>query len=112
MSKQLGGLNAWLIQRASAVYIAVFILCWGFATLLWDYAGSYRQWHALWSSPFVNLATLLFFVALLLHAWVGIRDVILDYIKPFAIRLSALMLLATALIICGLWVLRVLFNAL
>ena len=55
--------------------------------------------------------TLLFVAALLIHAWVGIRDIILDYVHPFGARLVVLSLFALMLITSGLWAARVLFNA-
>ena len=31
---------------------------------------------------------MLFFAALLYHAWVGMRDILMDYVKPTGIRLA------------------------
>lgn len=106
----MGGLKAWLVQRVSAVYLAGFLVYFLLYLLL---AGphSYAEWSAWMGSGAMSLATALFFVALLAHAWVGIRDVLLDYIKPFALRLSLLVLLALALLLMGLWVIKVLFMA-
>jgi succinate dehydrogenase / fumarate reductase membrane anchor subunit len=42
-------------------------------------------------------------VALLAHAWVGVRDVVLDYIGPLALRLAVLALAAAGLVLLGLW---------
>ena len=36
----------------------------------------------------MRVATLLAMLALIYHAWVGIRDVLMDYIKPTWMRLS------------------------
>ena len=48
-----------------------------------------------------------FGAALLAHAWVGLRDVILDYVRPAALRLSLLGLLALALATLGVWFIRI-----
>ena len=56
----------------------------------------------------VLVAIGLFFVALLLHAWVGLRDVELDYVKPLALRVGVLTVLAFGLAGLGLWILRIL----
>lgn len=50
-----------------------------------------------------------FFAALLAHAWIGVRDVILDYVHPVAIRFFALAVLALGLTGAGFWVIHVLW---
>ena len=51
----------------------------------------------------MGIATLVFVVAILLHAWVGIRDVIIDYVWHAAARVTVLSLVALGLVACGLW---------
>ncbi len=105
----MSGLNAWLLQRISAVYLAGFLVYF-LVTLLACAPESYADWHDWMSSIPMALATTLFFIALLSHAWVGMRDVLLDYVKPFALRLSMLVLLAVGLVVMGLWVVRILLT--
>jgi succinate dehydrogenase / fumarate reductase membrane anchor subunit len=61
--------------------------------------------------PLVSLATLLFFASLLLHAWVGIRDVIIDYVHPTAIRVSVLTVIGFGLVGCAAWALKIIILA-
>lgn len=110
MSWRMSGLKAWLLQRVSAVYLGAFLVYFLFS-LLFAAPQSYAAWHGWMSSGVMSLATALFFVALLAHAWVGIRDVMLDYIKPFALRLTLLVLLAVALTLMALWIIRILLSA-
>lgn len=102
-------MKAWLLQRLSAVYMAVFLVYF-IAVLLFFSPHSYDEWQGWMRSTPMALATTLFFVALLAHAWVGMRDVFLDYLKPFPLRLVLLNLLALGLIIMALWVVRVLLT--
>ena len=53
----------------------------------------------------------LIFVALLFHAWVGVRDVLMDYVSPIAIRASLLTLVSLTLLACGLWAAQILILA-
>jgi len=103
------GLRSWMIQRLSAVYLAVFFPV-ALIALAIQAPGSYRQWHDWLAQPAVNVAAGLFFLCLLLHAWVGIRDVILDYVKPFAVRLVVLVVIGFTWLAMGLWVLRSLMQ--
>lgn len=103
MSMVLSGLTAWLVQRLSAIYLLLYSLIamfWLVSTPALDFA----SWHALFAQPLVAIATAMFILALLLHTWVGIRDVILDYAGHFAaIRLILLALLGAWLIVLGIW---------
>lgn len=105
--RTITGLRAWLVQRWSAVYMLLFIVFLLFHFLL-DSPHSYQAWHDWMSNPGVSIATSVFFAALLLHAWVGVRDVIMDYVHPVAFRVSILTLLGSGLLAIGVWVLRIL----
>ena len=112
MSRQLSGLRAWVVQRLSALYIGLFLITAGIIILIKGTPDSYSDWNALWSTPSLNLAMQVFIIALLLHAWVGMRDVILDYVHPDALRFALLSFFALGLLTSGLWASRILFNLL
>ena len=107
MTARSQGLRAWLLQRLSAVYLAVFII-----VVLLRFVSSppqsYQEWQSWITQPTISIATAIFFMALLLHAWVGLRDVFIDYVSPFAIRFVLLVLLALGLVGMGLWAVRIL----
>jgi succinate dehydrogenase membrane anchor subunit len=100
----LTGLRAWLVQRATAVYLLGFILFF-IAHFLFAAPADYAAWRTFVAQGFVSLLVVTAFVALLLHAWIGLRDVMLDYVKPVVLRAVALPLVAGGLIAVGLWVL-------
>ncbi len=102
MKGPLTGLRSWLTQRATAVYLAGFSL-FLLTHLLWDRPVTFDAWRNWVLSPGVRVTMALFFIALLLHAWVGVRDVILDYVNPLAIRLSLLAILASGLLATAIW---------
>ena len=103
------GLPAWRVQRASAVYMLVFI-AYLLAHFAFDPPDSFGSWRGWVASPGVSLATGAFFCALLAHAWVGVRDVILDYVRPVTARAPALAVLAAALIAIAAWVALILLR--
>ena len=110
MSRHTHGLRTWLLQRVSAVYLALFLLYVIFHSLRHG-AHSYVQWQAWLTSPLMYVATAGFIIALMAHAWVGMRDVILDYVKPVGMRLVVLSLIGLLLAGSGLWALRSLMLA-
>lgn len=87
------GLCDWLVQRFSALYMVCFLVGL-FAFFLTHPSLSYAEWHALFSGVLIKTLTLLFFVSLLLHAWVGIWTVLTDYVSCGCLRvfLEALVL--------------------
>lgn len=101
------GLKAWLFQRLSALYIAVFLIA-AVLRFVMQPPRSYEQWHGWITDPVMTIATAIFFWALLVHAWVGLRDVIIDYVDAFAARFVLLGLLGLTLAGLGLWVARLL----
>jgi succinate dehydrogenase / fumarate reductase membrane anchor subunit len=107
--KALTGLRAWLLQRISAVYMLLFIVFF-LSHFVVDPPHSYLVWRSWMISPGVSIATFVFFAALSLHAWVGVRDVLLDYVHPLALRVSALAFLGIGLMALAGWVMRILLK--
>jgi len=110
MSRQASGLRAWIFQRVTAIFLLLY-----FPYLLLAFAfrapANHAELVAWLNQPLVGIGFLLFVGALLLHAWVGVRDAIIDYVHPLGIRVTALTLLALALMGCGLWALKVVVLA-
>ena len=80
------GLGDWLLQRLTAVVMAAYTV--GFAVCLaWHAPSSYAEWKSIFANPVGRLSTMLFIAALLYHAWVGMRDIVMDYVKPAGVRL-------------------------
>jgi succinate dehydrogenase / fumarate reductase membrane anchor subunit len=102
------GLRAWLVQRLSALFMLGFLV-FLLMHFLFDPPRSYLAWHDWVRSRGVSLSALIFFAALLLHAWVGLRDVVLDYVRPAAARVAVFALLSLVLTAQGLWVARMLW---
>ena len=106
----LSGQRAWLLQRITAVYLGVFtVLMLGY--FVFFPPADHALWIAFVGHPVVGLLTALGVLALLLHVWIGLRDVIMDYVHPFGIRLTVLILSATGLLVLGLWAFAILFKA-
>lgn len=101
------GLAEWVLQRLSAIYLAGFLL-WLVLHFLLTPAPEYIVWKAWFALGSVRLAFALFFVSILIHAWVGMRSVFLDYLKPFWLRFTVQMFLGFGLLSLGLWAAQIL----
>ena len=80
------GLRDWIAQRATAVVMAVFTV-----VLLVLFLGaaefSYEAWAGLFAQQWFKIFAFVTFMSLYYHAWVGVRDIWMDYVKPVAVRL-------------------------
>ncbi len=108
MTRRVSGFRAWVLQRISALYLGLYILF-----LIWHFMfsapASFTEWREWVAEPINNLSLLFFAFFLLLHAWIGTRDIFIDYINPLLIRVFLLTLLAIGLIGSGLWTAKYLF---
>jgi succinate dehydrogenase / fumarate reductase membrane anchor subunit len=110
MTRPVHGLRAWALQRLSAVYLFAFVIY-----LLTHFAISppadYAAWRAWVAQPAVGVAFALCFMMLLVHAWVGMRDVLMDYARPVGLRAVLLVAVGFGLLLCGVWAARILVLA-
>ncbi|ABA58925.1 succinate dehydrogenase, hydrophobic membrane anchor protein [Nitrosococcus oceani] len=103
------GLRAWLVQRGTAVIMLVLLLFF-LARLMQGSFKTYEAWREWISDPLVSIMVALFFGVLLLHSWVGLRDIILDYVRPVSLRLFAHSLIVVVYSGIGFWVIRILLR--
>ena len=103
----LEGLRPWVIQRVSAVYMVLFILYAAYCFFSADVI-AFEAWRQWLYNPFNTTVVGIFVIAVLFHAWIGMRDVVLDYVHNIMLRIFILALMVGVLIGSGLWVFRIL----
>lgn len=100
------GLRDWLAQRVTATLMALYTLAF-LALLLWRKPVGHVGWQEMFAPQWIKLATLTFIACLLYHAWVGVRDIWMDYVKPTGLRLVLQVGTIVWLAACGVWALRI-----
>ena len=103
------GFRDWLAQRVTAVILLVYTLIL-LGAVVFTAELSYGVWAGLFAQAWMKVATLLAVVALIWHAWVGIRDIYMDYIKPTGVRLFLQVLTVLALVAYALWAVIILWR--
>ncbi|OGS82807.1 MAG: succinate dehydrogenase, hydrophobic membrane anchor protein [Gallionellales bacterium GWA2_59_43] len=103
------GLRDWLVQRVTAVVMALYCVVLAGWLLSQPYL-NYDVWTALYSSQWMRIFTLLFLLSLFWHAWIGVRDVVMDYVKPAGVRLAIHVLVILALIVYSIWSVQILWG--
>jgi succinate dehydrogenase membrane anchor subunit len=103
------GLGSWLAQRVTAIVMAVYSVIL-LVVFLREGPISYAVWRDLFSQGWMRVGTLLFAVSLVWHAWVGARDILMDYARPEGLRLALQVI--TILILAGYlgWTVQILWR--
>jgi len=86
------GLKEWVAQRITAVIMAVYTIGL-FLAVLFTPDLDYAKWVGFFnftvlSFPLGKILALLAILSLCYHAYIGIRDIWMDYVKPTGIRLT------------------------
>ena len=103
------GLRDWLAQRVTAAVMAVYSLIVA-VVLLSGQPISYAVWRDLFAQGWMRVATLLFAASLAWHAWVGMRDIFMDYVKPTGLRLALQVLTVVLLAVYLGWTVQILWR--
>ncbi|MBI1395922.1 MAG: succinate dehydrogenase, hydrophobic membrane anchor protein [Betaproteobacteria bacterium] len=103
------GLRDWLVQRVTAVVMAVYAVVL-FLVLLTQRPSGFEAWKALFACQWMRLATLLFLLSLFWHAWVGMRDILMDYVHATGARLVLQVGVILLLVAYGLWSIQILWS--
>ncbi|MFZ4552082.1 MAG: succinate dehydrogenase, hydrophobic membrane anchor protein [Aquabacterium sp.] len=103
------GLRDWLAQRATAIIMALFTVVL-LAQVIFGEPLSYYKWAGIFSSQWMKSLTLVVIVAMLVHVWVGVRDIFMDYVKPVSVRLTLHVLTLVWLVGCAGWAIQVLWR--
>ena len=103
------GLRDWLSQRFTALVMAVFTFVL-LAQVLMPGPLGYDRWAGIFAQQWMKLLTFVTILSLLWHAWVGVRNVWMDYVKPAGLRLTLQLLTIVWLLGCCGWAVQVLWR--
>ena len=97
------GLRDWLSCEPGPVLRGVLVV-------LWHGGLDYPAWRALFADSLFRIATFLFMASLVVHAWVGVRNILMDYVKPASLRLSLEVAVVCMLVAYAGWTIQVLWG--
>lgn len=103
------GLRDWVIQRVSAVIIALATM--GFIGYFMLHPNlSFVEWRMLFASLSMKVLTLIIALSLVYHAWIGIWTVVTDYVKPALLRFMVHGMVFLTLLACFFWALLTMWG--
>lgn len=70
----------------------------------------YAAWKSLFSHQWMRIATFVFFICLFWHAWIGMRNILMDYVHPTAVRLTVQILVIISLLFYLVWSAEILWS--
>jgi len=103
------GLRDWLVQRVTAAVMALYAVV-VVVILLMQPSFGYDTWAGLFSGNLMRTFSMLFLLSLFYHAWVGVRDIVMDYVKLASIRLAIYVLVILALVLYVIWSMQILWG--
>jgi succinate dehydrogenase / fumarate reductase membrane anchor subunit len=103
------GLRDWLSQRSTAVVITLYSLLLA-GILLWHGGLDYATWRSLFANGAFRVLSFVFLVAVYWHAWVGVRNILMDYAKPAGLRLTLQAAVICVLVAYTGWAVQVLWG--
>ena len=104
------GLRDWLAQRVTAALMAAFTLVVLAQVIFTSGPIGYDEWAGIFASQWMKFLTFTTIRCLLYHAWVGIRDIWMDYIKPLGLRIVLHVASLVWLIGCAGWAIQALWR--
>jgi succinate dehydrogenase / fumarate reductase membrane anchor subunit len=103
------GSRDWLAQRVTATIMAVYtiiLIVWFFGA----HSFSHEGWASIFAIEWMKLVTFVALLSLFYHAWVGIRDIWMDYVKPVGVRLFLEALTVVWLLACAGYAVQILWR--
>ena len=104
------GLRDWMAQRATALLMALFTVILLVQVIFSGGPITYELWAGIFAAQWMKVLTFVVILALALHAWVGMRNIWMDYIKPVGLRLVLQVFTIIWLVGCAGWGFQVLWR--
>jgi succinate dehydrogenase / fumarate reductase membrane anchor subunit len=99
----------WALQRLTAV--AALLGTLGFIVMVATAPPiNYSTWRQTFLPLWVKYLALLFFISLYLHAWIGMRNIVMDYVKNARGRQTLYTVIISMLGIYVMWTVRILWG--
>ena len=109
LTNKYPGMRLWLSQRLTALVMVFYIMLLVIMLLIMRPTG-FAAWHDFVSPIWFRLLTLIFFMCLLMHAWLGVADVLQDYIFNKTLRAYMQIAVYIALVGYQFWLMFILWN--
>jgi succinate dehydrogenase / fumarate reductase, membrane anchor subunit len=102
------GLKDWLVQRLTGVLMVVYTL--GLLAVLLNLPADHAGWRALFATLPMKVFTSVTLLGLIWHVWIGVRDILMDYLWKLPVRLAAMFLVVLFLAGNTVWAFNIVWS--
>jgi succinate dehydrogenase / fumarate reductase membrane anchor subunit len=104
------GMRDWLSQRVTAVFMALFVVLVLAQLIVSKGPIGYELWAGIFATQWMKSLTFLVIMSMLFHVWIGMRNIFMDYVKPYAVRFVMHVFAIAWLVACAGWAVQVLWR--
>ena len=104
------GLRDWLSQRVTAILMALFTLALLAQVIFSSGPIGYDKWAGIFAAQWMKVLTFAVIISLAWHAWVGMREILMDYVQPVVLRPAVQVFTIRWLVRCAGWGIQVLWR--
>ena len=104
------GLRDWIAQHVTGGLLALFTLLLLGQLVFSRGPIGYDTWAGIFSSQWMKVLTFVVIASLLNHVWVGMRNILMDYVQPVGIRLVGQIFTIVWLVGVAGWAIQVLWR--
>lgn len=103
------GLRGWLLQRFTAIFLSVYSVF--LLIFLFQHPDlNYNDWRGLFSSYWMQIASLIALISMGFHAWIGLWTILTDYVKSVFWRYVLQATILIALLSYVIWGVMILWR--
>ena len=103
------GARDWLAQRVTAVFMLIYLVALAGVVGV-QIPQDYAAWKSIFQHQWLRIATFIFFLCLYWHAWIGMRNILMDYVHPLGIRLTVQIAVIASLLFYAVWAAEILWS--
>ena len=103
------GVRDWVLQRVSAVVLIVYLVI--LAVLLVKHSPlNLTEWQAIFAPTWFKIVSLIAFLSVVVHAWVGVWTIFTDYVHPWKLRFVLMSVVMMLLIAYFVWFIQIMWG--
>lgn len=103
------GVRDWVLQRVSAVCLILYLAIFGIL-LIKHSPLNLTEWQAIFSPLWFKVISIVAFLSVAVHAWVGVWTIITDYVHPWKLRFVVMSVVMLLLIAYFIWFIQIMWG--
>jgi succinate dehydrogenase / fumarate reductase membrane anchor subunit len=103
------GIKDWVAQRVTAVLLVIYLVILG-VMLLSHQPLDFQAWQNIFQPLWFKIFSVIAFLSVVIHAWIGIWTIFTDYIHPWGLRFTLMWVVALVLLGYFIWLLQILWG--